>query len=57
MSGLEDGIKPLVSHVDILPTVLGVVGAVEPFGIDGHSFLLFCETRKQRFARPPSSVE
>ena len=39
MSGLKNGIKPLVSHVDILPTVLELVGAVKPAGIDGQSLL------------------
>ena len=29
----------LVSHVDVLPTMLGAVGAVEPAGIDGLSML------------------
>ena len=39
LDGQQDPISPLVSHVDLLPTVLELVGAVAPAGIDGRSML------------------
>ena len=37
LPGNPTALKPLVSHVDLLPTVLDLVGAVAPAGIDGRS--------------------
>jgi arylsulfatase A-like enzyme len=37
LPGNASALKPLVSHVDLLPTVLDLVGAVAPAGIDGRS--------------------
>ncbi len=39
MPGDEQPLPGLVSHVDILPTVLSLVGAVEPAGIDGRNMV------------------
>ena len=39
LKGRSEAIPGLVSHVDILPTVLELVGAVPPAGIDGRSVL------------------
>ena len=39
MTGNPSAIDPLVSHVDLLPTVLDLVGAVTPAGIDGRSMV------------------
>ena len=39
MPGLPEGIQPMVSHVDLLPTILELVGAVVPAGIDGQSMV------------------
>ena len=39
LPGRAEGVSPLVSHVDLLPTVLELVGAVAPAGIDGRSML------------------
>jgi arylsulfatase A-like enzyme len=39
MKGDSKPIEGLASHVDILPTILGLVGAVNPAGIDGTSLV------------------
>jgi arylsulfatase A-like enzyme len=39
MPGSPNAIEPLVSHVDLLPTILELVGAVIPAGIDGQSLV------------------
>jgi len=39
LSGSSSAIEPLVSHVDLTPTILDLVGAVVPAGIDGHSLV------------------
>jgi arylsulfatase A-like enzyme len=39
MAGNPEAISSLVSHVDLLPTVLELVGAVAPAGIDGRSLV------------------
>jgi len=39
LNGVEGSISAMTSHVDILPTVLGLVGAVSPANIDGHSMV------------------
>ncbi len=39
LPGNAQAIDPLVSHVDVLPTVLDLVGAVAPAGIDGQSMV------------------
>ena len=39
LDGNPSPIQPLVSHVDLLPTVLDLVGAVPPAGIDGRSLV------------------
>jgi arylsulfatase A-like enzyme len=49
-------IKPLVSHVDILPTILELVGAVPPSGIDGTSMLPLLNGSKESI-RETSLVE
>ncbi|MAY80294.1 MAG: hypothetical protein CL930_05845 [Deltaproteobacteria bacterium] len=37
LPGTGKGLSNLVSHVDLLPTILDLVGAVAPSGIDGES--------------------
>ena len=39
MNGNTSPIQPLVSHVDLLPTILELVGAVSPAGIDGENLI------------------
>lgn len=39
MPGTSQGLSNLVSHVDLLPTILELVGAVTPSGIDGESMM------------------
>ena len=39
LSGSRDPISALTSHVDIMPTLLSLVGAVSPANIDGRSLL------------------
>jgi arylsulfatase A-like enzyme len=39
MPGNSAPIQPLVSHVDLLPTILELVGAVSPAGIDGENLI------------------
>ena len=39
LAGNPEALSPLVSHVDLLPTVLELVGAVPPAGIDGRSLV------------------
>lgn len=39
LQGSPSPIKPLVSHVDIAPTILELVGAVVPAGVDGNSMV------------------
>ena len=39
MPGTSQGLPNLVSHVDLLPTILELVGAVTPSGIDGESMM------------------
>lgn len=43
MTGNASPIQPLVSHVDLLPTILGLVGAVSPAGIDGENLIAVME--------------
>ena len=39
LPGNPQALDPLVSHVDVLPTLLELVGAVAPAGIDGQSMV------------------
>ncbi|MEC7984314.1 MAG: sulfatase [Myxococcota bacterium] len=46
-SGKKEKISALISHVDILPTILDYIGATQPSGIDGTSIMPIIEGKSK----------